>query len=311
MSALGNILESTHASLLTQSWAYDTFLEIWTHQFMVRGYVVTLLAAVVCAILSCWLVLVGWSLMGDALSHAVVPGIVIAYIIGIPFSIGAFIAALICVGLIALVRSTSRIKEDAAIGVVFTTMFALGLVLISVFPSHIDLQHIIFGDLLGITHADLLQVVILAPIAGIIVILKRKDLTLFAFDPIHAAAIGISTKRLAALLLTALAITVVVAMQAVGAILIVALLIIPGATAFLLTSNFNRMLWISPLVSAFSVTLGIYISYWFNAASGATVVAVHGLVFLVVYLLSPLGVRSVIGTGRFSAQLRNLISLGR
>nr|WP_245528824.1 metal ABC transporter permease [Gleimia coleocanis] len=278
---------------------------------MVRGYVVTLLAAVVCAILSCWLVLVGWSLMGDALSHAVVPGIVIAYIIGIPFSIGAFIAALICVGLIALVRSTSRIKEDAAIGVVFTTMFALGLVLISVFPSHIDLQHIIFGDLLGITHADLLQVVILAPIAGIIVILKRKDLTLFAFDPIHAAAIGISTKRLAALLLTALAITVVVAMQAVGAILIVALLIIPGATAFLLTSNFNRMLWISPLVSAFSVTLGIYISYWFNAASGATVVAVHGLVFLVVYLLSPLGVRSVIGTGRFSAQLRNLISLGR
>ncbi len=311
MSALGNILESTHASLLTQSWAYDTFLEIWTHQFMVRGYAVTLLAAVVCAILSCWLVLVGWSLMGDALSHAVVPGIVIAYIIGIPFSIGAFIAALICVGLIALVRSTSRIKEDAAIGVVFTTMFALGLVLISVFPSHIDLQHIIFGDLLGITHADLLQVVILAPIAGIIVILKRKDLTLFAFDPIHAAAIGISTKRLAALLLTALAITVVVAMQAVGAILIVALLIIPGATAFLLTSNFNRMLWISPLVSAFSVTLGIYISYWFNAASGATVVAVHGLVFLVVYLLSPLGVRSVIGTGRFSAQLRNLISLGR
>lgn len=311
MTALGNILHSVHTLAVTNNWFYETFLEIWTHNFMVRGYVVTLLAATVCAILSCWLVLVGWSLMGDALSHAVVPGIVIAYIIGTPFSIGAFFAALICVGLIALVRSTSRVKEDAAIGVVFTSMFAFGLVLISVFPSHIDLQHIIFGDLLGITHADLIQVVILAPIAGAAVLIKRKDLTLFAFDPIHASAIGLSTRRLAALLLTALAITVVVAMQAVGAILIVALLITPGATAFLLTSRFNRMLIISPLISVISVTLGIYLSYWFNAASGATVVAVHGLVFLIVYLTSPLGIRSIIGTGRISSQLRNLATLGK
>ncbi|MCS4484841.1 metal ABC transporter permease [Gleimia sp. 6138-11-ORH1] len=303
MSALGNLMQLTHPSPLIANWLWETFGEMWTHQFMVRGFIVTLLAAVVCAILSCWLVLVGWSLMGDALSHAVVPGIVIAYIIGMPFSLGAFLAALVCVGLIAVVRSTSRIKEDTAIGVIFTTMFAFGLMLISVYPSHIDLQHIIFGDLLGITQADLWQVVVLAPIAGIVVILKRRDLTLFAFDPTHAAAIGLSTKRLATLLLTALAITVVVAMQAVGAILIVALLIIPGATAFLLTNSFNRMLLLSPLVSAVSVTLGIYFSYWFNAASGATVVVTHGAVFMVVYLFSPHGVR-----GMFKGRERTLES---
>lgn len=294
MNALGKIMETTMtypAAQTASNWLWETFGEMWTHQFMVRGYVVTLLAAVVCAILSCWLVLVGWSLLGDALSHAVVPGIVIAYLIGIPFSLGAFAAALLCVGMIALIRHTSRVKEDTAIGVIFTTMFATGLMLISIFPSHIDLQHIIFGDLLGITQADLWQVVILAPIAGIAVILKRRDLTLFAFDPTHAAAIGISTKRLAALLLSALAITVVVAMQAVGAILIVALLITPGATAYLLTNSFNRMLWIAPLVSAIAVTTGIYLSYWFNAASGATVVTVHGIIFLLVYLVSPYGVR--------------------
>lgn len=262
---------------------------MWTHTFMVRGFAVTLLAASVCALLSCWLVLVGWSLMGDALSHAVVPGIVLAYILGAPFSIGAFIAALICVALIAVIRNGSGLKEDTVMGVVFTTMLALGLVLISVFPSHINLQHVIFGDLLGITHADLLQVVVLAPLAAAIVIIKRKDLTLFAFDPVHASAIGLSTKRLSALLLTCLAMTVVVAMQAVGAILIVALLIIPGAIAFLMTESFNRMLWIAPLMSALSVTVGIYASYWYNMASGATVVLVHGIVFAIVYIFSSRG----------------------
>ncbi|SPT75997.1 Manganese transport system membrane protein mntB [Arcanobacterium haemolyticum] len=217
---------------MTLEWFYATFVEMWSHTFMVRGFAVTILAASVCALLSCWLVLVGWSLMGDALSHAVVPGIVLAYIVGLPFSVGAFIAAIVCVALIAVVRNGSGLKEDTVMGVVFTTMLALGLVLISVFPSHIHLQHVIFGDLLGITQADLWQVVVLAPLAAVIVIVKRKDLTLFAFDPIHASAIGLSTKRLSALLLICLAMTVVVAMQAVGAILIVALLIIPGATAF-------------------------------------------------------------------------------
>lgn len=275
------------------TWLWLTFGEMWTHMFMVRGFVVTLLAAGVCAIMSCWLVLVGWSLMGDALSHAIVPGIVLAYIAQVPFSVGAFAAALICVALIGVIKQTSKIKEDTAMGVVFTTMLAIGLTLISVFPSHIDLQHIMFGDLLGITNEDMAQVLVLAPLAAVIVLLKRRDLVLFAFDPRHASAIGLSTRRLSALLLSCLAITVVVAMQAVGMILIVALLITPGATAFLLTTKFNRMLWISPLVSSICVTIGIYLSYWFNMASGATVVTVSGIVFCLAYLVSGRGLRSL------------------
>ncbi|MDO4666196.1 MAG: metal ABC transporter permease [Actinomycetaceae bacterium] len=274
------------------NWLWVVFGEMWTHHFMVRGFTVTMLAAVVCALMSCWLVLVGWSLMGDALSHAVVPGIVLAYIVGMPFSVGAFIAALLCVGLIGGIKHSSKIKEDTAMGVVFTTMLAVGLTLISVFPSNIDLQHILFGDLLGITNEDMVQVLILAPIAGIVVWLKRRDLTLFAFDPAHASTIGLSTRRLSALLLTCLAITVVVAMQAVGMILIVALLIIPGATAYLLTDRFTTMLWVSPLVSAICVTIGIYLSYWFDMASGATVVTISGLAFALVYLFSRRGIRA-------------------
>ncbi|MDU0969198.1 MAG: metal ABC transporter permease [Actinomycetaceae bacterium] len=279
-------------SVARKPW-WSVLTELWTHGFMVRGFAVTLIAALVCAMLSCWMVLVGWSLMGDALSHAVLPGIVLAYLFGVPFSIGALIAALICVGLIGGVRHNPRIKQDAAIGVVFTTMLAFGFVLVSVFPSQINMEHVLFGDMLGITMSDVIQVVILAPLAGIVLYLKRRDLTLFAFDPTHAAAIGLSTKRLSALLLACMAVTVVVAMQAVGAVLIVALLIIPGATARLLTKDFERMMWWAMGMSAVSVTIGVYVSYWWNTASGATVVTVHGLVFAIVYLVSPQGLRAV------------------
>lgn len=280
-------------NVLAASGFSSTFLELWSHGFMVRGFTVTLVAALVCAMLSCWLVLVGWSLMGDALSHAVLPGVVLAYVSGVPFSVGALIAALVCVALIAGVRHNPRIKEDAAIGVVFTTMLGLGFVLVSVFPSQIHLEHVLFGDMLGITKSDLIQVVILAPLAGLVLYLKRRDLTLFAFDPSHAVAIGLSAKRLSALLLACMAVTVVVAMQAVGAVLIVALLIIPGATARLLTRDFSRMMWWAMAATAVSVTIGVYVSYWFNTASGATVVTTHGIVFAIVYLLSPQGLRAV------------------
>ena len=254
---------------------YEAFIEMWTQQFMLRGIIVTGVAAAVCAVLSCWLVLIGWSLLGDALSHAILPGIVVSYLLGTPFAIGALVAALLVVGLIGAVRGRGRVKEDTAIGVVFTTMFASGLVLISLFPSHIDLHHILFGDMLGITRADMWQVLILSPLA----------LVLYAFDKTHAHAIGISTSWLATLLLVALSLTVVVAMQAVGAILIVALVITPGATARLLTNRFNAMLWIAPLLSVSCVVLGAYISYWFDTASGATVVLLEGVLFLIVWLV--------------------------
>ncbi|WP_168583685.1 metal ABC transporter permease [Gephyromycinifex aptenodytis] len=265
----------------------DFILEPLHYDFMVRALATTTLAAVVCALLSCWLVLIGWSLMGDAVSHAVLPGVVIAYILGIPFAIGALIFGFLAVALIGLIRGTSRVKEDAAIGIVFTTLFALGLVLISVTPSQTDLNHIIFGNILGVSTSDIIQIAGLAIVALVILLLKRRDLTLFAFDPTHAHAIGLSPRFLGALLLTLLALTAVVALQVVGVILVVAMLIIPGATAYLLTDQFGRMLVIAPVMSAASSILGIYLSYWIDAASGGLVVVVQGIVFTLVYLLSP------------------------
>ncbi|MFD9678806.1 metal ABC transporter permease [Rhodococcus sp. NPDC059969] len=265
----------------------ELLLDPLQYGFMVRALAVAVVAAVVCAVLSCWLVLIGWSLMGDAVSHAVLPGVVLAYVVGAPFAIGALIFGLIAVALIGLIRNTSRVKEDAAIGIVFTTLFAFGLVLISVTPSQTDLNHIIFGNLLGVSSSDLLQVAILGALALSILLIKRRDLTLFAFDPVHANAIGLSPKRLGALLLGVLALTSVVALQAVGVVLVVAMLIIPGATAYLLTDKFSRMLVIAPVVSALCAITGIYVSYYLDTASGGMVVMTQGIVFALVYLLSP------------------------
>ncbi len=265
----------------------DLVLEPLQYDFMIRALATTVVAAIVCALLSCWLVLIGWSLMGDAVSHAVLPGVVIAYILGAPFAIGALVFGFLAVALIGLIRGTSRVKEDAAIGIVFTTLFALGLVLISVTPSQTDLNHIIFGNILGVSTADLIQIAILAAVAFAILILKRRDLTLYAFDPTHAHAIGLNPRFLGALLLGVLALTSVVALQVVGVILVVAMLIIPGATAYLLTDRFGRMLVIAPLVAAGCSVVGIYLSYWMDASSGGLVIVTQGVVFALVYLLSP------------------------
>lgn len=265
----------------------DLVLEPLQFDFMVRALVTTVIAAVVCALLSCWLVLVGWSLMGDAVSHAVLPGVVLAYVLGAPFALGALVFGFVAVALIGAIRGTSRIKEDAAIGIVFTTLFALGLVLISVTPSNTDLNHIIFGNILGVSDPDLVQIAVLATVAFVILVLKRRDLTLYAFDPMHAHAIGLSPRFLGALLLGLLALTAVVALQVVGVILVVAMLIIPGATAHLLTDRFGRMLVIAPVLSAACSVIGIYLSYWLDAASGGLVVLVQGAAFLLVYLFSP------------------------
>ncbi len=265
----------------------DLLLEPLTYDFMVRALVTTSLAAIVCGLLSCWLVLIGWSLMGDAVSHAVLPGVVIAYILGAPFALGALAFGVLAVALIGAVRDTSRVKEDAAIGIVFTTLFALGLVLISVTPSQTDLNHIIFGNVLGVSTTDLIQVATLAAIALVIILIKRRDLVLYAFDPTHTHAIGLSPRRLSALLLGLLALTTVVALQVVGVILVVAMLIIPGATAYLLTDRFGRMLVIAPTIAALASITGIYLSYWLDAASGGLVVLVQGAAFTLVYLFSP------------------------
>jgi manganese transport system permease protein len=261
-------------------------LEPLQYGFLTRALLVTVAAAVVCSVLSCWLILMGWSLMGDAVSHAVLPGVALAYIVGIPFSLGAFVFGAGAVALIGAVRGNTKLKADTAIGVVFTGLFAAGLAIISKTPSQIDLQHILFGNVLGVTTPELVQVLVLGALTLAVLLFKRRDLTLFAFDRVHAHAIGLGTRRLSALLLGLLALTVVVGLQAVGIILVVAMLITPGATAFLLTSSFDRMLLIAGSVTAAASVAGIYASYYLDVATGASVVLAQSVVFVFTFLFA-------------------------
>lgn len=262
-------------------------LEPLQYAFMQRALVIAVVAAVVCALLSCWLVLMGWSLMGDAVSHSVLPGVVLAYVVGAPFTLGAVVFGVGAVALIGVVRGRGRIREDAAIGVVFTSLFALGLVLVSVTPSQVDLGHIVFGNLLGVGVADVVQVLVVGAVVVATLLVKRRDLVLVAFDPTHAHAVGLSPRRLEALLLGLLALTSVVALQAVGVVLVVALLVIPGATARLLTERFTRMLVIAPAISAACALAGVWSSYFLDTASGPSIVVALGIVFTVVFLAAP------------------------
>lgn len=266
---------------------YELLLEPLTYGFMQRAFIVTLLAALVCALLSCWLVLMGWSLMGDAISHAVLPGVVLAYMTGVPFAVGAVLAGLLAVALIGAVRSRGRIREDAAIGIVFTVMFALGLVLISVTPSQTDLHSILFGSVLGVSWADVVQLALLAALVTAALLFKRRDLTLYAFDPGYAHAIGLCPRFLAGLLLVALALTSVLALQIVGVVLVVALLVIPGSTARLLTDRFAPMLGISAAVSVAGSLVGLYASFHLDVSAGGAVVLALGAIFASAYLFAP------------------------
>lgn len=272
------------ARVPTAGW--DLLTEPWQYAFMQRALLVTVVASVVAALLSCWLVLIGWSLMGDAVSHAVLPGVVLAYLVGAPFAVGAFLFGAGAVALIGWVRATSRVKEDAAIGVVFTTVFAFGVVLVSVTPSQVDLSHILFGNVLGVSDADVWQVVVLAVLAAGALVLGRRDITLYAFDRVHAHVIGLPVRRIGVLLLGLLAVSVVVALQAVGVVMAVAMLITPGATAYLLTDRIWRMLWIAPTIAAACAVVGVWSSYALDVASAGLVVVCQGLAFGVAYVVA-------------------------
>ncbi|WP_237196307.1 metal ABC transporter permease [Rothia nasimurium] len=266
---------------------YELFIEPLTYGFMQRGLLVTVLAALVCALLSCWLVLMGWSLMGDGISHAVLPGVALAYILGAPFALGALLAALVAVALIGSVAARRRVREDAAIGIVFTVMFALGLVLLSAFPSQVDLHSVIFGNVLGVSWADVWQIGLLAVLVVAVLLVKRRDLVLYAFDPGYTHAIGLSPRLLSGLLLVALALTSVLALQIVGVVLVVALLVIPGATARLLTDRFTSMLLISSAVSLLAALAGFFLAYLLDISAGGTVVLALGVLFGLAYLFAP------------------------
>jgi manganese transport system permease protein len=276
--------------------AWDLLTEPWQFAFMQRALLVTVVASVVCALLSCWLVLIGWSLMGDAVAHAVLPGVVLSYLVGAPFALGAFLFGVGAVALIGGVRETTRLKEDAAIGVVFTTVFAVGIVLVSTTPSQVDLSHVLFGNVLGVSDADVLQVLVLAAIAFAVLVVLRRDITLYAFDRVHGHVVGLPVRRIGALLLGLLAVTVVVALQAVGVVLAVAMLITPGATAFLLTDRIQHMLVVAPAVAVGAAVVGTWGSYVLDVGSAGLVVVCQGAAFAVAWVVARARDRRATGT---------------
>src|SRR5262245_34999162 len=231
-----------------------------SYPFMQRALIVSVLVAAVCAVLSCYLVLKGWSLMGDAVSHAVLPGIVIAYVVGLPLAVGAFAAGLSCALLTGYLKENSRVKEDTVMGIVFSGMFGLGLVIFTKVETDQHLLHILFGNVLGVTTRDVLETAVIVAVTLTIVVLKRRDLLLYCFDPNHARSIGLPVRVLHYGLLTLLSLTIVASLKAVGIILVIAMLVAPGATAYLLTDSFERMLLIAATVAMISAALGTIVS---------------------------------------------------
>ncbi len=263
------------------------FLAPWTHGFMVDALVVGLMVAVLTAILSCFVVLKGWSLMGDAVSHAILPGVVGAYLLGIPLVIGAFVAGFGCALASGAIRATSRIKEDAAMGVVFSGMFAVGLIMLTQVRSNVHLSHVLFGSILGIEDEDFWQTLAIATGGLLILALRGRDLVLFCFDPGQARIAGLNVARLRLLLLAVLAASIVAGVQAVGVILVVALLITPGAIGLLLADRFGRMVWISVAAACTATVAGIQVSFMLDASTAGSIVLALTVIFVVALLVSP------------------------
>lgn len=257
------------------------------YDYMVRAIVISGVIGGVCALLSCFVTLKGWSLMGDALAHAIVPGVALAFLLGLPFALGAFVSGLAAAMVMGVVKSQTRIREDATIGIVFTTFFAAGVLLISLFPSNISLKTIVFGNILGIADGDIVQMLAISGVTLVVLALKWKDLLLFAFDPNQAKAIGLNTTLLHLTLLTLLAATAVAALQAVGACLVVAMLVTPGATAFQLTDRFGRMMIIACVMGVVTSVVGAYGSYFLNGSTGGSIVCLQTVVFLLALFFAP------------------------
>ncbi|MEO0617914.1 MAG: metal ABC transporter permease [Pseudomonadota bacterium] len=247
---------------------------------MQKALWIAALVGTVCAVLSCYLVLKGWALMGDAVSHAVLPGVVIAYIVGLPVVAGAFAAGLFSAVATGFLKENSRIKEDTVMGIVFSGMFGLGIVLFTQFQPEQHLDHILFGNLLGIARHDLIETSVIAIATLFVVIAKRRDLLLYCFDPQHAQAIGLPVSQLYYGLLIVLALTIVASLKAVGIILVVAMLIGPGATAFLLTSRFDWMVSVAVGSAVLASVVGVLVSFHIDGATGPCIVLVQTALFL-------------------------------
>ncbi|EAQ2729258.1 iron/manganese ABC transporter permease subunit SitD [Salmonella enterica] len=261
-----------------------TLLEPFQFDFMVNALMVSVIVAIPCALLSVFLVLKGWALMGDAMSHAVFPGVVLAYIVGIPLAIGAFIAGLFCAIATGYLDDNSRIKRDTVMGIVFSGMFGAGLVLYVSIQSEVHLDHILFGDMLGVSLGDIVQTSVIALGIALIIGLKWKDLLLHAFDPYQAKASGLNTTLLHYGLLCMIALTIVATLKSVGIILSISLLIAPGAIAILLTRRFARALGLAVSLSVITAFAGVYLSFYLDSAPAPTIVVLFAIVFIAVFI---------------------------
>lgn len=262
------------------------------YPFMQRALVVAIVVGAVCAVLSCYLTLKGWSLMGDAISHAVLPGIVIAYMLKLPLSVGAFAAGLFSAVATGYLKENSRIKEDTAMGIVFSGMFGFGLVLFTKVETDQHLNHILFGNMLGVSWRDIVETSMVGGTVLLLVLAKRRDLLLYCFDAQHAQAIGLPVRRLYYGLLILLSLTIVASLKAVGIILVVAMLIAPGATGYLVTRRFEHMLAVAIATAVGSCVVGTLVSFHIDGATGPCIVLVQTAVFLIALVGSVVKTRS-------------------
>ena len=265
----------------------EYLLEPFTYGFMINAMWVSALVGGVCAFLSCYLMLKGWSLIGDALSHSVVPGVAGAYILGLPFALGAFVAGGLAAGAMLFLSERSGLKVDVIIGLIFTSFFGLGLFIVSINPMSVSIQTITMGNILAITPEDTLQLAIIGFVSLAVLLAKWKDLMVTFFDENHARTIGLRPGLLKAIFFILLSACVVAAMQTVGAFLVIALVVTPGATAYLLCDRFPRLIIVSVAIGSVTSFLGAYISYFLNGATGGIIVTLQTLIFLVAFVFAP------------------------
>ncbi|MEM9319691.1 MAG: metal ABC transporter permease [Pseudomonadota bacterium] len=264
-----------------------TWLEPFTYSYMLNAMWVSSLVGAVCAFLSAFLTLKGWSLIGDALAHSVVPGVAGAYLLGLPFALGAFLAGgLAAIGMLTL-QERSGLKTDVVIGLIFTSFFGLGLFLVSVFPVSVSVQTIVMGNILAVSPSDILQLAIIGFVSLAILLLKWRDIMVAFFDETHARSVGLNPRLLRALFFTLLSASVVAAMQTVGAFLVIAMVVTPGATAYLLTDRFPRLIAVSVVIGAGTSFVGAYASYFLDGATGGIIVVLQTLLFLAAFVAAP------------------------
>ncbi|EJK81116.1 metal ABC transporter permease [Agrobacterium sp. SHOUNA12C] len=264
-----------------------SLLEPFGYNYMLNAMWVSALVGAVCAFLSCFLMLKGWSLIGDALSHSIVPGVAGAYMLGLPFSIGAFFSGGLAAAAMLFLNQRTKLKEDAIIGLIFSSFFGLGLFIVSLKPAAVNIQTIVLGNILAITPEDTLQLAIIGFVSLAILLVKWKDLMVTFFDETHARSIGLNPTALKILFFTLLSASTVAALQTVGAFLVICMVVTPGATAYLLTDRFPRLLIIAVAIGAVTSFVGAYASYFLDGATGGIIIVLQTLIFLVAFFFAP------------------------